>query len=152
METKTMTTTHENLNEAPKKQWASSIAQQLVGSLPASIALAIGATWICYAALPDAAAVGLAVQIQAACLVGGAASTIFAGAALPRRSEKLTDAKIALQAPALLPDVVSAGGDVKVGANSNPVEPKAGEIHGIGIESTPVFVDSIPRGEVIDSQ
>lgn len=119
-----MKATNENLTAPPKAQWASSIGQQLAGSLPASIALALAGTAISYhIGLPEAAAERLAMQIQAACLGGGVLSTAAAAFGFQARSRALTDAKIALTAPPKLPDTVKAGGDVNVGAaSSNPVE------------------------------
>ncbi len=84
----------ENLQSPPKKQWASSVFHQAIGSLPVSVLMAIGATWLCYRVLPAEAAPGLAGQIQAACLGGGLFSTGVGAVAFAKRSLDLTDAKI----------------------------------------------------------
>jgi hypothetical protein len=111
-----MTTTytnHEDMAEPPKKQVATSLFKQALGSLPAAILLALGGTWVAFhIGLPEDMAKQLSYAIWGSCLIGGTGSTLNATSGLASRSNLLTQAKIEVQrvaAAALLPSPDDGG-------------------------------------------
>lgn len=92
-----MDTKTENLNEAPKKQIATSLFHQLWASLPVSALLAILFSSLCYwsrLGLPLDVAKELSLEIRLAFLGGGTLSTGAAAVGFAQRALKVTQAKI----------------------------------------------------------
>ena len=91
-----MTTTytnHEDMQEPPKRQTATSMFKMFIGSLPASILMAWAGSWLGYATLPPEAAQQFMFAVVAACLVTGGGSTLINADGLKKRSLNLTEWK-----------------------------------------------------------